>query len=84
MGALSFLASFADTFRTAVYGPDVLKPRRLPDNHIPTDSALADALGLQRIEIVQSPAVGVKAHTRRPRANPKREALHLALKGGAK
>lgn len=46
----------------------------------PTDEMLADALGLKRVELVQSDTVMVPAHTRKKPVNVKREAVHAALR----
>ncbi len=59
-------------FTTAITPP--AKP--LP----PTNEQLADALGLVRVELVRSDAVPVRSHVRRKPVNPKRQALHEALR----
>lgn len=59
-------------FATAITPP--AKPVR------PTNEQLADALGLLRVELVRSDAVPVRSYVRAKPVNPKREALHEALR----
>jgi hypothetical protein len=60
-------------FATAITPP--AKPVR-PFTH----EALADALGLQRVELIRSDVVPVRSHVRAKPVNHKQVALHDALR----
>lgn len=86
--ALSFLASFAETLRVAVYGPDIVSgPTRETLTRIPTDSELAHALNLNRVVLVSDPELD-EARRRHAPVKPiyerRRARVNAALAGGAK
>ena len=58
-----------------------LTPPARPVRPCPTHEQLADALGLKRVETYSSAAsVPVRGYTRKPPANPKREAVLADLR----
>lgn len=84
---LNWLASWRQTLQVAVYGPQVLGPRREPTHRIPTDSDLADALNLNRVVLVSDPELE-EARRRHAPVEPiyqaRKERVNKALAGGAK
>lgn len=55
-------------------------PDRTVRRPVPTDSDLANALGLVRVELVPSDAVAVRSYTRKKPVNPKTAPLHEELR----